>query len=138
MSFRFLIRLAPVLLLAGACGREHPPSTPVTIWRPVEHWSGEASVQTESFVSTTGSFRVHWTSANLVADSPGRLNITLNSAVSGRPLMSVVDHLGEGEATAYVTEDPREFFLVVDAERTRWTVELDEGLPGLKRAAAPR
>ena len=138
MSSRFVSRFGPVLLLlvSSACAREESVSTPVTIWRPVGHWAGEASLQTESFVSTSGSFRVRWTSANLVAAEPGRLTITLHSAVSGRPLVGVVEHVGQGEATAYVAEDPREFFLVVDAERSRWTLELDEGLPGTKRAAA--
>jgi hypothetical protein len=128
--------LALLIVASSACAREDPPSTAVTIWRPVEHWSGQASLQTESFVSTTGSFRIQWSSANLVADTPGRLTITLHSAVSGRPLVPVVEHEGDGRDTAYVTEDPREFFLVIDASRSRWTVELDEGLPGTKRAAA--
>ncbi len=95
-------------------------------------------MQTEAFPSNTGTFRIHWTSDNLTADKPGRLTITLHSAVSGRPLVDIAEHRGKGDATYYVVEDPREFFLVVDAERSRWTLEVDEGLPGTKQEPARR
>jgi hypothetical protein len=109
----------------------------VTIWRKIDAWSGEASVQTEFFPSNTGSFRVKWTAENLNAERPGRLTISLNSAVSGRPLVYIAEKQGAGGATAYVNEDPRDFFFVIDAERIRWTLALEEGLPGTQQVVDP-
>jgi hypothetical protein len=43
--------------------------------------------------------------------------------------VTAVDHRGAGRDTAFVNEDPREFFVVVNAERVEWTVALDEGIP---------
>ena len=91
-------------------------------------WSGHTSVQTESFVSETGTFRLHWESRNDGSAPAGRLKIAIHSAVSGRPLAVVVDHWGSGRDSAYVSEDPREFYLVVEAERVNWNMTLEEGV----------
>ena len=96
----------------------------------MEKWSGSGPVQTESFPAT-GAFRVHWTSKTTGSGDPGLLKVTLHSAVSGRPLAGVVEHRGDGEETQYVTEDPREFFFVVDAERCSWTLEVEEGVAAI-------
>ena len=45
--------------------------------------------------------------------------VTLHSGVSGAPLLEAVEHKGVGRDVAYVTEDPREFFLVI--ESSTWT-----------------
>ena len=63
----------------------------------------------------------------------GHLKITLHSAVSGRPLSVVMEHDGPGEETVFASDDPREFFLVIDAERTNWSVKLDEGVRATER-----
>ena len=82
-------------------------------------------------------FRIDWQSRVLGPEvSPaawGSLRVTLHSAVSGRPLVVAVDHRGSGRDVAYVTEDPREFYLEVEATGVEWTLALFEGV----RATAP-
>ena len=65
------------------------------------------------------------------ADGPsvGAFRVTVHSAVSGRPLVVAVDHHGIGHDTAYVNEDPREFYLVVDSSDVDWNIAVDEGIP---------
>ena len=112
-----------------ACENASPPpqSEQVLAWEPVGTWSGDANVQTESFTSTTGTFKFTW-EAHDTGSEPGHLDIMLHSAVSGRPLVQAVDHMGSGKGSIYVNEDPREFYVVVAAERTRWTLKVDEGI----------
>jgi hypothetical protein len=43
------------------------------------------------------------------------LRVTLHSAISGRPLLVGVDQRGAGQNMAYLHDDQREFFLVIDA-----------------------
>jgi len=119
-------------VVAVSCNRqpEPAPRMPVTVWRTVATWTGRAPLQTESFISNTGLFRVHWEARPLQPpDNNGTLRITLHSAVSGRPLVDAVDHRGPGRDTVFLSEDPREFFLVIDDQGLDWTVTLDEGLP---------
>ena len=91
-------------------------------------WSGHTSLQTESFGSDTGMLRLHWESHNDGASAAGRLKIAIHSAVSGRQLAVVVDHEGSGSDLAYVNEDPREFYLVVEAKQASWNMALEEGV----------
>ena len=65
------------------------------------------------------------------ADGPSvaAFRVTVHSAVSGRPLVVAVDHHGVGQDTAYVNEDPREFYLVVDSSDIDWNLAVDEGIP---------
>jgi hypothetical protein len=64
------------------------------------------------------------------------LRVTLHSAISGRPLLVGVNQRGAGQNMAYVHEDPREFFLVIDASGVTWKMSLEEGLRAL--APSPR
>ena len=48
------------------------------------------------------------------------------SAISGRPMQTVVDRDGDGDGTAYFTDDPRVFFAVVDAANLDWTFTIEE------------
>jgi hypothetical protein len=41
-----------------------------------------------------------------------------------------VDHKGEGSGVAYVTEDPRQFFLVIESSGVDWNVWVEEGVVG--------
>src|SRR5690349_8818402 len=120
--------LVMAFLCAGACAKEEPPKTKQMLaWEPVGTWSGDANVQTESFTSTTGTFRFTW-EARDTGPTPGNLNIMLHSAVSGRPLVQAVDHAGNGEGTIFVNEDPREFYVVVTVKNSRWKLTVDEGI----------
>lgn len=134
-----------VLLAAGAatvgmgCRAERPVERPVDrqvlVWTPVGSWSGRASLQTDSFTSDTGAFQIHWASQPGPTAAPGGLRVSLYSAVSGRPLLVAVDHEGAGKDSVYVTEDPREFYLVIDSRDTEWSVRLDEGVRAAERTS---
>ena len=52
--------------------------------------------------------------------------LTIHSAISGRPMQVVVDQAGDGEGTAYFSDDPRVFFAVVDSKNIDWTFTIEE------------
>ena len=134
----FSCGLAIAALLAGC--RSEPgsgavaakaASTVVVIWEPLGAWSGQKSLQTESFTSDTGAFRVKWEARAGKLPGEGRFLLTLHSAISGRPLQVVVDHSGPGAATAYLNDDPRIFFAVVDASNVEWSFTFEEAVGSL-------
>jgi hypothetical protein len=101
---------------------------PQIVWRTLGSWSGRGNTQTESFTSDTGSMRIDWATANEAAPGSGRFRLTIHSAISGRPLQEAVDQQGPGKATAYVHEDPRVFYAVVEAANLDWSVTIDEAV----------
>lgn len=123
-------------LAVGACGGQAaPPSDrPATavrdevVWERLGEWSGRKSLQTESFTSDTGAFRIIWTTRAASGTGEGTFLLTLHSAISGRPLQVAVDHRGPGGATAYINDDPRVFFAVVDASNIEWSFSVDEAV----------
>lgn len=109
------------------------------IWERLGTWSGRGSMQTESFTGATGAFRIQWDArAGDVAPVkkssagqppvPGTFTLTIHSSVSGRPLQVAVDQRGPGADTAYVNEDPRVFFAVVEASNIEWSFSVDEAV----------
>lgn len=120
--------LLATALAGSACRRERVIEKQALVWKPVNTWTGRTSVQTESFLGQSGAFQIHWESKPDGTAPPGRLRVTLHSAVSGRPLSVVVEHEGYGRDTAFASDDPRTFFLVIDAHGTAWTVSVDEGI----------
>jgi hypothetical protein len=95
-----------------------------TIWRNVGTWSGKDRTQTESWPGDTGAMRIRWTTSHAAPDSSFQL--TIHSAISGRPMQTVVDETGNGEGTAYFSDDPRVFFAVVDSKNLDWTFTIEE------------
>jgi len=85
-------------------------------------------MQTEPFISTTGSLRLHWDTRNAAVPGMGNFRVTVHSDVSGRSLLLAVDAHGVGHDTAYVTEDPRSFFLSVESANLDWTLTAEEGV----------
>ena len=63
----------------------------------------------------------------------GSLRLTLHSAISGRPLAPIAEHQGEGEDTVYLSEDPRDFFVVVESAGLDWSLRVEEGVTGTIR-----
>jgi hypothetical protein len=98
------------------------------LWDRLGEWSGKGSMQTGSFQGATGALRVTWTTKNPTAPDGGSFRLTIHSAISGRPLDVAVDQKGPGSDTAYVNEDPRVFFAVVEAENLEWSFTVDEAL----------
>jgi hypothetical protein len=99
------------------------------VWQNLGSWSAHGPSQTDSFISNTGMLRLRWEARNEEPRGMGSFRVTVHSAVSGRPLVVAVDHRGIGHDTAYINEDPREFYLAVDSAHLDWTVMVDEGIP---------
>lgn len=115
-------------VLQLSCGGDAPARTPAVVWRTLGSWSGRGSMQTDPFISDTGSLRLRWETTNEAAPGTGSFRVTVHSDVSGRPLILAVDARGVGRDTAYVIEDPRSFFLAVESANVDWTVAADEGV----------
>jgi hypothetical protein len=118
-------------LLGAGCGSAPAPRPPDTIvWHQVGSWSGRGNAQTESFTSDTGSIRVRWETRNEDAKDEGTLRLTLQSAVSGRPLAVAVDARGVGRGEAIVPESPRPVYILIESTSLDWSFAVDEVLVG--------
>jgi hypothetical protein len=115
------------------------------VWRSVGTWSGRGNRQTESFDVTTGALRLRWetrgaaTPGTVSSPGDGRFRVSLYSSISGRPLQVVVDRSGPGADTAYVEDDPRVSYLVIESDQLEWTATLEEavGSTGAPRKVEP-
>jgi hypothetical protein len=123
-----ILALAAIFLTASCRGDAPRPRTPAVVWRNLGSWSGHGSMQTEPFISDTGSLRLRWETRNETAPGAGTFRVTVHSDVSGRPLVQAVDTRGVGRDTTYVSEDPRSFFLAVESANLDWTVAAEEGI----------
>jgi hypothetical protein len=116
------------------CGCHSPskmqPKQAVMGWRPVASWSGSANYQTDSFNIGTGQWRIKWHANEQPSAKQETFRVLVHSAVSGRFVTVAVDHPGAGSGTAYVAEDPREFFLVVESSGLDWKIDVEEGAVG--------
>lgn len=128
-----------VAVLASACevGRSseaapRPASAPVA-WREVGSWSAKGSRQTESFEVSFSALRVRWQTMNETSPGAGRFTVTLHSAVSGRPLQTLVDVRGVGGATVDIYDEPRWCYFVVDAANVEWQMTLEQGFAASSR-----
>ena len=121
-----LVALAVVAALAGC--RDAPPSPSSaaaveTVWRPLGTWSGRGNRQTDSFDVATGALRLRWEARGAAA---GRLRVSLHSAISGRPLQTVLDVRGGGGADVYFEDEPRVSYLVIESDQVDWRVTVEE------------
>jgi len=105
---------------------ERPPPAAIT-WREIGSWSGGLSRQTESFEVTTAALRLRWQTTRETSPGAGRLTVTLHSAVSGRPLQTIVDARGVSSATVNVADEPRWCHFVIEAANVEWQMTLEEG-----------
>ncbi len=118
-------------LLGVGCSAAPSPRPPDTlVWHQVGTWSGRGNAQTESFVSDTGSIRVRWETRNEDRKDAGTLRLTLQSAVSGRPLAVAVDARGVGRGESIVPENPRPVYILIESANLDWSFAVDEGLVG--------
>jgi hypothetical protein len=119
-------------LFASACGAAPPKRVPkeVVIWKNLGAWSGRGNAQTESFLGLTGALRMHWQTKNEAPGGTGTFRLILQSAISGRALQETVDEKGVGEGTAYVAEDPRVFYMLVESANLDWSFTVEEALFG--------
>lgn len=125
--------LALVCASTLACGGGAPPpvaSRPSEAdieWREVGRWSGGGNRQTESFEVSTFALRLRWQTTAEATPGAGHLTVTLHSAVSGRPLQTLVDARGVTSGTVNVADEPRLAHLVFDADGVTWTATLEQG-----------
>ncbi len=121
-----------LVCLTASCGpapaRDQPQGQ--ILWNTIRTWSGSGDKQLDSFTSDTGALRIVWEAKRVAgATGTGSLKIVVHSAISGRPLAAAaVDHQGEGTGTAYVSEEPRVFFTVVNARDVEWKFTISERL----------
>jgi hypothetical protein len=128
--------VAAASLLNPSCGDDAPRArTPAVVWRKLGAWSGRGSMQTEPFISNTGSLRLQWETRNEAAAGTGTFRVTVHSDVSGRPLVLAVDARGVGRDITHVIEDPRSFFLAVESANLDWTLAAEEGIAATGPAA---
>jgi hypothetical protein len=133
--------LATLLLSAVGCHRQPPPSAKQAVgWHMLRSWSGQGNAQTESFTSDSGQLRIRWrtTHEGVSNGLAGRFRLTAHSAISGRPMQMAVDEQGRGEGTAYVGDDPHEFYFVVESANLDWSFTVEEAVAGTVEDAAPR
>lgn len=120
-----MLAIAASCIWPAACRSEpKPQSRAETYWRHVGTWSGHGQLQTESWPGDTGAMRVRWKTSHSAPDS--MFSLTIHSAISGRPMETIVSHVGDGDGTAYFSDDPRVFFAVVDAKNLEWTITVEE------------
>ena len=81
----------------------------------------------DSFPSE-GALRIEWSATPVEdAESGGTFKLTMHSAISGRPLGApVIDQKGRGKGIAFVSEEARVFFAVVESEGLDWTFTISE------------
>src|ERR1700730_506935 len=108
-SISVLIGVALAIVAASCRGDVPRARTPTVVWRKLGSWSGRGSMQTDPFISDTGSLRPRWGNHNETTPGTGIFRVTLHSDVSGRPLVLAVDARGVGRDITYVSEDPRSF-----------------------------
>ena len=82
--------LIVAVLATGACRSRPEPkveSKPAAVgWRPIETFSGHGSTQTQSFNIESLQWRIKWETKNEMPPGTGTFQVTVHSAVSGRPL----------------------------------------------------
>ena len=113
-----------IAALQGCSSKPAAAGRKETLWRKVGTWSGHDRVQTESWPGDTGAMRIRWNTSH--AREGALFQLTIHSAISGRPMQTVVDEAGDGEGTAYFSDDPRVFFAVVDSKNIDWTFTIEE------------
>jgi len=129
------------LIATLACHSAPPPPAKQAVgWRLVRSWSGRGNTQTESFESASGQLRIKWqaTAESDPRGPAGLFRLTAHSAISGRPLQLAVDQSGPGAGTAYVDQDPHDFYFVVESANLDWSFTLEDSVAGTLQEASPR
>ena len=127
-----LVLVALPLIACESPPEESAPPTAAaatTLWRALGNWSGSGDRQTESFDLTTGSMRLTWEALQEGAPGTAHFRVSLYSAISGRPLQTIVDTQEAGANTVDLAADPRVAYLLIESEQIRWRITLHEAVP---------
>ena len=123
--------LAAAFLLASCRPQPQAVRKPAEFgWRPSDFVFGPRK--------HADRFLQHWKRpvADQVGDEPraiaGQRNLSGDRPQSGERTvcLDVCRLQGEGSGVAYVTEDPRQFFLVIESSGVDWNVWVEEGVIG--------
>lgn len=77
--------------------------------------------------------RLRWRTTRETAPGAGRLTVTLHSAVSGRPLQTIVNAHGISSATVNVADEPRWCHFVIEAQNVEYQMTLEQGFASERR-----
>jgi hypothetical protein len=139
-----LVLVALLPLVACESRQEEPESAPpvaaaTILWHAaLGTWSGSGDRQTESFDVTTGSMRLTWEAIEDGAPGANRFRVALHSSISGRLLQTIVDTHGAGAGTVDLGASPRVAYLLIESDQIRWSVTLQEAVPGNPVAGSAR
>ena len=114
------------VLVLGCRARPSEPQQVVSVTRPVGSWQGRGTATVGDIPSETGRFRIHWQTTNESPPGSGRFKLTLRSAISGRTLGIVADHIGVGTGTAEYDEGPRTYDFLVESANLDWSFSVEE------------
>ena len=118
--------LCLVILLSASCSEPAPrEAETVAVVRSLGTFSGRGS-QTIGVVSESGHLRVTWETRNEHPPGAGTFRLALHSGVSGRPIELITDQRGEVSGTRDVTDDPRQYNLMVDSANLDWSFTVEE------------
>jgi hypothetical protein len=126
-----VIFVFPLFALAGCetrPARAEAATGVTTVWHQLGEWSGRGNRQSDSFDVTTGALQLRWETRGDATAGASRFRVTLHSAISGRPLQVIVDRAGPGSGTAYVEDEPRVSYLVIESDQLEWTAKLEEAV----------
>jgi hypothetical protein len=126
--------LASAAALSLGCQQASPsaPPTPVRIvgWKHLASWSGRGDMQTETFLSDTGSFRIQWETRNEARPGAGTLKVAFRSGDSGRVIIDAIDQKGVGSGESEVGDMVRWYYLSIDSANVDWAVTVEEPIMG--------
>jgi hypothetical protein len=135
--FRVFVASVLAICLLSACGPQPQPppqQKDVVVWKPLGSWSGRGNVQTETFTSDSGGFRVHWETANGARPDAGRLRVVFRSGDSGREIIEAIDARGSGSGVEEVAaERPRWYYLTIESAEVDWKVSIDERIDATRK-----
>ena len=118
----------------GCRGKRKSSAEPVVIWHQVGSWKGRGNLQTETFTSDTGAFRVTWETRNESSPGAGTLYAVFRSGDSGREIMEAVRAHGVDHDVEYVSaERPRWYYLTIESANVEWSITVDEQIPGQRQ-----
>jgi hypothetical protein len=125
--------LLALLTIATGCAAPaapHQPQTRIVGWKKLADWRGHGNLQTETFLSDNGTFRLHWEAANESPPGKGTLKVAFRSGDSGRVIIDAVDHKGAGDDTLVVGDQVRWYYLTIDSANLDWLVAVEEPIMG--------
>ena len=127
-AFRELVFVSFVsfVFFFGCRARPSEPQPIVAVTRPVGSWQGRGTATVGDIPSETGRFRIMWQTSNESPAGSGRFKLTLRSAISGRTLGIVADHIGVGTGTAEYDEGPRTYDFLVESANLDWSFRVEE------------